>query len=59
MRTFFFLITLLFISCSTDKTPSNDMESSVSQEAQTEADDSLQVDVSTEFVTGQFDFTTH
>jgi LAS superfamily LD-carboxypeptidase LdcB len=59
MRTLLLLISLLFISCNTEKSPPNDMEASVSEEANSYTDDSLQVDISKEFVTGQFNFKTH
>lgn len=59
MRVFIFLFSILLISCSAEKSPSNDVQNSVSQAAQTKSNDSLQVDISDEFVTGQFDFTTH
>lgn len=59
MRIFVFLFSILFISCSTENSPSKDVENSASKLAQNAAMDSLQVDISTDFVTGQFDFKTH
>lgn len=59
MRTFVFLISILFISCSAKKSPSDNQQISTSETTQTVANDSLQVDISTDFVTGQFDFKTH
>ncbi|MDZ7718553.1 MAG: M15 family metallopeptidase [Balneolaceae bacterium] len=59
MRVFFFLFSILLISCSAEQSPSNDEQNSVSDKSQATANDSLQVDVSTDFVTGQFDFKTH
>jgi len=59
MKKFVFLLSILFISCSTDKSPSNEGQNSASVETQTEINDSLKVDISEEFVTGQFDFKTH
>lgn len=59
MRNFVFLISILLISCSAERSPSNDVQNSDFEESQTGVQDSIQVDVSTDFVTGQFDFKTH
>ncbi len=59
MRIFIFLFSILLISCSSEQSPPNDVQNSVSDDSQTEARDSIQVDVSDDFVTGQFDFKTH
>ena len=59
MRFFILLFSILLISCSAEQSSSDDVEVSSSGEAQTETGDSLQVDVSEEFVTGQFDFRSH
>ncbi len=51
MRFIFLLLSIVLISCSADKSPSQDKS--------TNSDDSLKVNTSVEFVTGQFDFKTH
>lgn len=58
MRNFVFLFSILLISCGAEQSPSDEMQNSEIEEAQTEVSDSLRVDVSTDFVTGQFDFKT-
>lgn len=59
MRNFVFLISILLISCSAERSPSNDVQNSDFEESQTGVQDSIQVDVSTDFVTGHFDLKTH
>ncbi|WP_185958366.1 M15 family metallopeptidase [Fodinibius sediminis] len=54
----FFLLIGFLISCSADK-PSSDKQESASGKATEAAGDTLQVDVSIDFVTGQFDFRSH
>lgn len=60
MRTTIFLLSLLLLSCNTDKSSSDKQQSTSDKIAQqTSSIDSLEVKTSTDFVTGQFDFTSH
>ncbi|HLR24908.1 MAG TPA: M15 family metallopeptidase [Fodinibius sp.] len=60
MRIILFLFSLIMISCSADKSSSDDPQSSAGEAAQnTAASDSLQVKPTVDFVTGQFDFKKH
>ncbi|SHF51887.1 LD-carboxypeptidase LdcB, LAS superfamily [Fodinibius roseus] len=59
MRIILFLFLTLMISCSSDKSSSNDQQAQTVQAAEATNKDTLQVDTSIEFVTGQFDFETH
>lgn len=59
MKTYVVLVSILLISCSAEKSPSDNGQNSASESAQNAGTDSLEIDVSDDFVTGQFDFTTH
>lgn len=59
MKSLVILFSILFISCSGEKSPSNDMQNSTSKETLTEGNDSLRIDISEAYVTGQFDFKNH
>lgn len=59
MKNFVFLFSILLISCGAEKSPPNDVQNEASEEVQLYESDSIQVDVSEDFVTGQFDFRTH
>lgn len=60
MRTTILLLSLLLISCNTDKSSSPKKQSASSKTIQqTSSKDSLDVETSTDFITGQFNFTSH
>lgn len=59
MKAFLFLISLLMIGCSAERSPSDIAQNTADEATQAEASDSIRVDVSDEFVTGQFDFRAH
>lgn len=59
MKFLIFLLSMLVMSCSADRSPSNDQQAPTSQTASTAANDSLQIDISADFVSGRFDFKTH
>jgi LAS superfamily LD-carboxypeptidase LdcB len=58
MRITFFLLSILIISCNADNSSTDNQQTQTAQAATTNKD-SLHVDTSTEFVTGQFNFKTH
>ncbi len=59
MRMIYFLLPILMLNCNTDNSSSNNQEAQTKQAVQSTTKDTLQVDVSVDFVTGQFDFTNH
>jgi len=59
MKIFVVLVSILFMSCSADNSASDNRQTSASESTQNTDTDSLQVDVTTDYVTGQFDFKTH
>lgn len=59
MRIIFFLFSILMISCSSDHSSTDNQQKQAGQAAEPTNQDTLQVDTSVDFVTGQFDFTTH
>lgn len=59
MRTLVILFSILLISCNAENSQSDNQLSSTSETTQNTVTDSLQIDVSTDFITGQFDFRIH
>lgn len=59
MRTLVILFSILLISCNAENSQSDNQLSSTSETTQYTVTDSLQIDVSTDFITGQFDFRIH
>lgn len=59
MKTALIFIFILLVSCSSENSPSDNQQVSETESMQDADTDSLQIDVSDEFITGQFDFRTH
>jgi LAS superfamily LD-carboxypeptidase LdcB len=55
----YFLLTILMLSCNADNSSSDDQQDKTQKMEKNTTKNTLQIDISDDFVTGQFDFTTH
>jgi len=59
MKLTLFLVSIFLVSCSAENSSSDSEQTSSAAAAERASKDSLQIELSEEFVTGQFDFKTH